>query len=999
MYIRDERDADERVLDYAQRVVDGRIVAGPHVRNTCQRHIDDLDSGHERGLYFSNAAAQHIFDFFELGLKLSDGQFDGVPLLLAPVQAFLIGSLFGWYQAPMHPETGEYVFDPDEREELGIKPNRRFRRAYIEMGKGNGKAISNITAIPTPYGWSTMGDIHPGDYVFGADGKPVLVIAESETWVDRPTYEVEFDCGEVIVADENHLWLTTKEKKAIGAGRSKKHCGKHGQNKSWKTGVRTTKEIFETLRYPNGPYRTANHKVALSAPLDLPDADLLVPPYTLGAWLGDGDTNGSRITYHDLDREVVDAIGNDGYEIGAEYKKKNTEVCRANPEGLYGDLKSIGVSGEKHIPSEYLRASYDQRLALMQGLMDTDGHIAKGGQCEYTSCVHELGRDVLELALSLGLKATMQVSDAKLYGRITSKRYRVFFFPGELPVFRLKRKLERIGVSHSRARLSGERRIVDVRPVASVPVKCIQVANPDGLFLCGRSFIVTHNSPMVGGVGLYGMMADDEPGAQIYAAAANKEQAAIMFKDAVKMVRQAGEDIRDEIEMSGGFGREFNMVHHASGSFFRPMSKEAGRTGSGLRPHFALCDEVHEHPDRKVMEMLERGFKARENPLLLMITNSGSDRNSICWEEHEIAIAAACGCTVEQIDKQNWTRIGENTFEDVFSYVCALDNDDDPLTDDSCWIKANPMMGVILKHSYLEGVAKQAREQPGKRNGILRLHFCQWTDSDKAWMSRTQIDDAMEEFDPYKEHAESEVSLGVDLSAARDMTVVAHAVKTGMKKFTRADGTEAELPTFDAWIEAWTPGDTLKLRASKDKQPYEMWVEKGHLKAPDGKRIRYDHVAAHVARVADLMKIKGIAYDRYAYSKFQEECDAIGLEVDHIPHPQGGKNRAKPYDKWVEMAKNAKPPLPVPLGLWMPGSVKAVEDAFMDGRLRLVFNPVLMTALMGATLERDAQDNGWFVKALATVRIDAAVALAMAIGLAEYAEPQVKKKGISLFFL
>lgn len=642
---RDERDAHERVLEYAQHVVDGRIIAGPHVRNTCQRHIDDLATGHKRGIYFSNDAAQHIFDFFELGLKIPDGKTAGQPLYLAPVQAFLIGSLFGWYQAPMHPETGEYVFDPDEREELGITPNRRFRRAYVEMGKGNGK------------------------------------------------------------------------------------------------------------------------------------------------------------------------------------------------------------------------------------------------------------------------------------------------------------------------------------------------------------------SPLVGGVGLYGMMADDENGAQIYAAAANKDQASIMFKDAVKMVRQAGEDIKKDVEFSGGFGKEFNMAHHASGSFFRPMSKEAGNTGSGLRPHFALCDEVHEHPDRKVMEMLERGFKARENPLLLMITNSGSDRNSICWEEHEIAIAAACGCTVAEIDKENWTRLGNNTFDDHFSYVCALDQDDDPLEDPSCWIKANPMMGVILKPSYIEGVAKQASEQPGKRNGILRLHFCQWTDSDKAWMSRKQIDDAMVKFDPYEEHAESDVSLGVDLSAAKDMTVVAHAVKTGMKKFTRADGTEAELPTFDAWIEAWTPGDTLKLRASKDKQPYEMWAEKGYLKAPHGKRIRYDHVAAHVQRVDDLMKIKGIAYDRYAYSKFQEECDAIGLVVDHIPHPQGGKNRAKPYEKWVELAKNAKPPLPAPLGLWMPGSVKAVEDAFMDGRLRLVFNPVLMTALMGATLERDAQDNGWFVKALATVRIDAAVALAMAIGLAEYAEPQAKKKGISLFFL
>ena len=98
------------------------------------------------------------------------------------------------------------------------------------------------------------------------------------------------------------------------------------------------------------------------------------------------------------------------------------------------------------------------------------------------------------------------------------------------------------------------------------------------------------------------------------------------------MVRQAPA-LAKRLKFSGGLGKEFNIAHHKSGSFFRPISKEAGKTGSGPRPHFALCDEVHEHPDRSIMEMLQRGFKFRQNPLLLMITNSGSDRNSVCWEE------------------------------------------------------------------------------------------------------------------------------------------------------------------------------------------------------------------------------------------------------------------------------------------------------------------------------------------------------------------------------
>lgn len=138
-------------------------------------------------------------------------------------------------------------------------------------------------------------------------------------------------------------------------------------------------------------------------------------------------------------------------------------------------------------------------------------------------------------------------------------------------------------------------------------------------------------SPLAGGVGLYGMVSDGEAGAQIYAAAAKREQAGILFADAVKMVDQSPA-LKQRLDFSGGPGREYNIAHHASGSFFRPVSRDTGKTGSGPRPYFVLADEIHEMPDRKILEMLERGFKFRRSPLLFMITNSGSDRNSVAWE-------------------------------------------------------------------------------------------------------------------------------------------------------------------------------------------------------------------------------------------------------------------------------------------------------------------------------------------------------------------------------
>jgi phage terminase large subunit-like protein len=328
---------------------------------------------------------------------------------------------------------------------------------------------------------------------------------------------------------------------------------------------------------------------------------------------------------------------------------------------------------------------------------------------------------------------------------------------------------------------------------------------------------------------------------------------------------------------------------------------------------------------------------------------------------------------------EDFTYVGEPIDDATFSYVCALDKDDDPMEDPSCWPKANPLLGTILTNEYLAGEVKKAKDIPGKLNGVLRLNFCVWTDADKAWMPRATVEKVMADFAP-EEHEGKPAFLGVDLSGSKDITAVAVVVPTGVKTMFREDGTSTDLPTFDAWVEAWTPGDTLAERAKADNAPYEVWVRDGWLNAPPGPRIRYDFVAARVAELDQLLDIQAVAYDRYVYSKFKEECEAIGLELNHVAHPQGGKVRARPEPEKVEAAKAAG--LEPPQGLWMPGSVIELENAIIDGRIRMRSSPVLMTALMGATFDRDPNDNRWFVKQKASVRIDAAVALAMAIGAA-----------------
>ena len=487
-------------------------------------------------------------------------------------------------------------------------------------------------------------------------------------------------------------------------------------------------------------------------------------------------------------------------------------------------------------------------------------------------------------------------------------------------------------------------------------------------------------SPLAGGIGLYGLMADGEPGAEIYSAGATKEQAGILFRDAVKMVGQSP-DLKKRLKPSGGPGREYNLAYLRTSSFFRPVSRETKKTGSGPRPHFALIDELHEHPDGGIIEMLERGFKFRRQPLLLMITNSGSDRNSVCWEEHEHAVRVAAGNPSATDDDPHY--LGEIIDDTTFSYVCALDKDDDPLNDPSCWVKANPLLGVTITEEYLSGVVAQAKAMPSKLNNILRLHFCQWTDAETAWMTREVLEPCLADFDPTEHHGKP-VWIGLDLSQNRDITAMAVVVKTGeMEVEAERDGKKQVLskPTFDAWIEAWTPGDTLSARALTDKAPYETWVAGGYLHAPKGKSIRYDHVAQALAEYVHAYDVKCVAYDRYAFRRgFEPECDQLGLSVEFVEHPQGGTKKGKPNEAMVEAAKASGRE---PEGLWMPGSLRELEDAMLEGRIRLRRNPVLISAMMSAVVDEDRWGNRWLAKERAMNKIDAAVALCMAVGAAK----------------
>ena len=425
----------------------------------------------------------------------------------------------------------------------GLHPGQMI---IVAARPGVGKALALSTPLPTPSGWTTMGEVRVGDYLIGADGKPTRVVAATEVMRDRPCYEVEFSDGSVLIADEQHQWLTDTR----ASRRSSRFPAE----------VRTTGQILSTLR-TNTADRRANHSVTNTRAVQLPKQDLLVQPYTLGAWLGDGSSDTATLT--SADPEIPMRIEGEGYvcrksanvklryRIGLPgdepFAKKSCVVCgkefspafahvrtcgqscggksrfmsatvAPNPckwcgqeftgkyacqECLYsvgsvqGRLRMLGVLGNKHIPAQYLRASEEQRRALLAGLLDTDGTVTVGGSVQFTGTNPALVANVRELIVSLGYRCGTSTKRVKGRTEASSTAYSLTFATDD-EVFGLARK----ALLHKERRRaknlsrSSSRFIVDVRPIDSVPVRCVQVDNNDHMYLAGEAMIPTHNSTL-----------------------------------------------------------------------------------------------------------------------------------------------------------------------------------------------------------------------------------------------------------------------------------------------------------------------------------------------------------------------------------------------------------------------------------------------------------------------------------------------------------------------
>lgn len=366
-------------------------------------------------------------------------------------------------------DHGLVPFEMYPFQEKLIENFHKNRFNICKMPRQTGKALSLDTPIPTPTGWTTMGDLKVGDMILSPTGDSVSVSMKTETMYNHDCYKLYFDNGEEIIADADHLWEV--------------------DSSYWRTGkkVITSKEIFEQYQKKTTNKRGKGVQGSLyihkSNPIKFIKNQLNIDPYLLGVWLGDGYSSDGRIIAHKNDYEFYKT------RFDIEYERNSNNCIRFKIRDLYSKLKSHNLIKNKHIPLKYLRSSYEDRLDLLRGLMDTDGSIRKNSRSfEFYQKNYDLILQVVELLSSLGIKSNIR------HKKIKDSYYHTVSFSTKERVFNLPRKVENIDLKKSNRKQESRHYIHKIEKVNSVPVACIQVDSEDHLFLCGKTFIPTHNS-------------------------------------------------------------------------------------------------------------------------------------------------------------------------------------------------------------------------------------------------------------------------------------------------------------------------------------------------------------------------------------------------------------------------------------------------------------------------------------------------------------------------
>ena len=440
-------------------------------------------------------------------------------------------------------------------------------------------------------------------------------------------------------------------------------------------------------------------------------------------------------------------------------------------------------------------------------------------------------------------------------------------------------------------------------------------------------------SPLAAGIGMYGLLSDGESRAEIYAAATKKDQAMVLFRDAVAMWQQSPA-LHAALKSSGTGENVYNLAHLKTGSFFRAISADDGQ--SGPRPHMSLIDEVHEHKTNTVIEMQRAGTKSRRQALILMITNSGSNKTGPGWQYHDYAAQVCSGMRKD---------------DGFFGYVCALDKGDDPFRSEKVWAKSNPsLQGANLPGiKYLREQVTEARGMPAKEALVRRLNFCQWTDAANPWISADVWLGAQVDYE-WQTLRGRRAWAGFDLGSTTDLTGLVLYVEP------ERDGEPWKLVPF-----AWLPDEGLDRKEDLDRQPYLAWRAAGYLETTPGRAVSRLHLVRRLAELAQMFDLQAVAVDRWRIEDVKAMAEDADVTLPNmVPFGQGYKD--------------------------MSPAIEAFETALLNRQVVHNGHPVMTMCAANAVTVSDDAENRKLSKEKATGRIDLMVAAVMAVGVAQSAE-------------
>lgn len=391
------------------------------------------------------------------------------------------------------------------------------------------------------------------------------------------------------------------------------------------------------------------------------------------------------------------------------------------------------------------------------------------------------------------------------------------------------------------------------------------------------------------GLALLLLAVDGERSAKVYSAAADKMQAGIVFETAEKMV-EASPFLKKRIKSY----RNKTMEYKETGSKYIVLSSDA-YTKHGLNPHGIVFDELHAQPNRELYDVLNTAMGKRRQPLMIMITTAGYDRNSICWEQHEYARQVAAGI------------VDDPTF---YPAVWAADESDD-WTSPATWQKANPNYGVSVREEFLRQECIAALASPSYQNTFRRLYLNQWTQQESRFLDMRQWDACAA---PLPDLRGRVCYGGLDLATTTDIAAL-------MLVFPPLEEGEPFwwLPRF------WIPADNMIERVRRDKVQYDAWVRDGHVVATEGNVIDYGVIERDIKQLGELYNIKEVAFDRWGATQISQNLAAAGIEM--VQMGQGFASMSAPtkeLERLVlarQLGHGGHPVL-----RWMADNVAVVQD-------------------------------------------------------------------------